>query len=52
MKLFTFNLGSTSTKVALFEDLEKIYEGKVEHDPAVIANFSSVMDQKDLRRDA
>ena len=49
MKIFTLNIGSTSTKIALFEGREKLYEGKVEHDPGELLKFASVMDQKDLR---
>ncbi|MBQ9031303.1 MAG: butyrate kinase [Parasporobacterium sp.] len=49
MKIFALNIGSTSTKIALFEDKKKIFEGKVEHDPAVLASFPSVIDQKDIR---
>ena len=49
MKLFTLNIGSTSTKIALFDGKEKIFEGKVEHDPAQLLSFSSIMDQKELR---
>ena len=51
MKLFAFNLSSTSTKIALFEDLKKIYEGKVQHDPAVLVHLPDVMDQRDIRTD-
>ena len=49
MKIFTLNIGSTSTKIALFNGKEKIFEGKVEHDPAQLLSFSSIMDQKELR---
>ena len=51
MKIRGVNLGigSTSTKIALFEGREKLYEGKVEHDPGELLKFASVMDQKDLR---
>ena len=49
MKLFTLNIGSTSTKIALFEGMEKIFEGKVEHDAAELTRLPSIMDQKDIR---
>ena len=49
MRIFALNIGSTSTKIALFEGKQKLYEGKVEHDPAVLLQFSSIMDQRDLR---
>ena len=49
MKIFALNIGSTSTKIALFEGKEKIYEGKAEHDAAEFAKLPSIMNQKDLR---
>ena len=49
MKLFALNIGSTSTKIALFEDLEKVFEGKVEHDAAQLRSLPSIMDQKEIR---
>ena len=48
-KIFAMNFGSTSTKVALFEDKEPVFESKVEHDPGMIQKLPSVMDQKDMR---
>lgn len=48
-KIFALNIGSTSTKIALFEDRKKVFEGKVEHDPAELVSFASVIDQKELR---
>ena len=49
MKLFALNIGSTSTKVALFEGMEKLFEGKVEHDAAELMCLPSIMDQKEIR---
>ena len=49
MKLFALNIGSTSTKIALFEGLEKVFEGKVEHDAAQLMSLPSIMDQKEIR---
>ena len=49
MKIFALNIGSTSTKIALFNGKEKQYEGKAEHDPAELISFKSIIDQKDLR---
>ena len=48
-KIFALNIGSTSTKVAMFEDKEKVFEGKAEHDGALIKSFKSIMDQKEMR---
>jgi butyrate kinase len=49
MKIFALNIGSTSTKIALFEGKEKVFEGKVEHDAAEFLKLPSIMDQKDIR---
>ena len=48
-KIFAMNFGSTSTKVAIFEDREQVFEGKVEHDPAMIKGFPSIIDQRGFR---
>lgn len=48
-KIFALNIGSTSTKVALFEGREKVFEGKAEHDAALIKSFQSILDQKEMR---
>ena len=48
-RIFALNIGSTSTKIALFEDREKVFEGKAEHDPAQLVSFASIIDQKELR---
>ena len=49
LKIFALNIGSTSTKIAMFEDKEKIFEGKAEHDALQIKSFRSIMDQKEMR---
>ena len=49
MKIFALNIGSTSTKIALFEGLEKTFEGKVEHDAGQLMSLPSIMDQKEIR---
>lgn len=49
MKIFALNIGSTSTKVALFEGTDKVYEGKAEHEANQIRGFRSIMDQKEMR---
>ena len=48
-RIFALNIGSTSTKIALFEDRKKVVEGKAEHDPAQLVSFASIIDQKDIR---
>ena len=49
MKIFALNIGSTSTKIALFDGKEKVFEGKVEHDAKQLMNLPSIMDQKEIR---
>lgn len=48
-KIFAINLGSTSTKVAYYEDDQLIYKDSISHDSAELAQFPTVFDQKDYR---
>ena len=48
-KILTINPGSTSTKVALFHDMEQVQTVKVSHSAEEIARFESVADQLDWR---
>ena len=48
-KILTINPGSTSTKVALFHDLEQVQTIKLSHSAEEIARFASVADQLDWR---
>ena len=48
-KIFVINPGSTSTKLALFEDENKVLETSVSHDASVLNSFKSVNDQLDYR---
>lgn len=50
-RVFVVNPGSTSTKVALFEDDCRIYEESVSHDAAVLNSFDNVNDQLEYRLD-
>ena len=47
--IFVINPGSTSTKLALFEDEEMMFETSVNHDAAVLNSFKSVYDQFEYR---
>jgi butyrate kinase len=49
-RLLTINPGSTSTKVAVFEDLNCVFETAVLHHTGDLKKFSTVMDQFDMRR--
>jgi butyrate kinase len=48
-KLFTLSPGSTSTKLAVFEDDELIFKANVSHDPEVLKTFARVADQLPYR---
>lgn len=50
-KVFVVNPGSTSTKVALFNDEKKVYEESVSHEAAVLNSFDDVNDQLEYRLD-
>lgn len=51
-KILVINPGSTSTKVALFEDENKIAEENVIHDSAKLSSFAKTADQAPYRHDA
>lgn len=48
-KIFTVNPGSTSTKLALFHDDDKLLETSISHDASVLNSFAHVNDQLDYR---
>ena len=48
-KIFVINPGSTSTKLALFEDRNKVLETSVSHDAIVLNSFPTINDQLDYR---
>jgi butyrate kinase len=52
MKIFVINPGSTSTKVALYEDAKCLWTDAQRYDTAVLERFASVMDQEQFRYDA
>ena len=49
-RIFVINPGSTSTKLAYFEDEEKLCEENVFHDSSELAAFASAYDQLDFRK--
>ena len=49
-KIFAVNLGSTSTKVAYYEDESCIYRDSISHDPTEFKDCATVFDQKELRK--
>lgn len=50
-KIFVVNPGSTSTKVALFEDDNKVLETSVTHDAKILNSFPSINAQLEYRLD-
>ena len=51
LRIFAINLGSTSTKVAYYEDEQCIHRDTIDHDSADLRRFTSVFDQGDLRKE-
>ena len=51
-KIFVINIGSSSLKVALFEDDREIWSVNKRHDPDIIKSFPKVYDQIDFRMEA
>lgn len=47
--ILAVNPGSTSTKVALYEDENLVFFEQAEHSDEVLAGFSDILDQLDLR---
>lgn len=51
MKIFTINPGSTSTKIALFEDDNCIFSKTVSHDAEKLAEFEEISEQLPYRKE-
>lgn len=51
-KIFVINIGSTSTKVAYFEDDKCVIKDSIKHDSGEIRKFDSIWDQFDFRKNA
>lgn len=49
MKILVINPGSTSTKIAVFEDQTELYRKNIEHDSAYLAQFKSNQEQLEFR---
>jgi len=50
-RIFAINLGSTSTKVAYYEDEKCIIKDNITHSYEDLQKFSAIIDQKNLRKD-
>lgn len=51
IKSLIINPGSTSTKIGVFEDETLLFEETLRHSTEEIAQFASIVDQTDFRRD-
>ncbi len=51
-RILTINPGSTSTKLALFEDEDCVLRKSIHHPPEELAKFKRIVDQYEMRRDA
>ncbi len=51
-KMFVLNLGSTSTKVAVFEDTNEIVKETLQHSQEDLRQFPKITDQKGFRKEA
>jgi len=49
-KILVINLGSTSTKVALFSNEQLLFEEKIEHNSKELSNFNKIIDQYQFRQ--
>ncbi|SHI95161.1 butyrate kinase [Parasporobacterium paucivorans] len=50
-KLLIINPGSTSTKIAVYEDEKQLFVENINHDSETLTKFSEIMDQYEFRRD-
>jgi butyrate kinase len=51
-RILAINPGSTSTKLAIYEDETQIYKASIKHDTEVILKYKHVWDQFDFRMEA
>lgn len=50
-RIFAINPGSTSTKIALFENENKVFSSNVSHNSSTLAQFDSITDQLPYRKE-
>lgn len=51
-KILTINPGSTSTKIAVYEDEKEIFKKNISHPESEISKYKHIVDQYDFRRAA
>lgn len=52
IRILSINPGSTSTKIAVYDDETALFEQTLEHSAAEISRFARIVDQYKFRRDA
>ena len=50
-RLLVINPGSTSTKIAVYDDTTPLFVKSIEHDPKEVSKYDAVVDQYEMRRD-
>ena len=48
-KIAVINLGSTSTKIAYYENDEQVYQKNIKHSVQELSQFSDIREQMDYR---
>jgi len=49
-RILCINPGSTSTKIAVFEDTTPLFEKTLRHDPAELDKYGGIIEQNDFRK--
>ena len=49
-RVLAINPGSTSTKIAVYEDENPLFEVNLRHDPAELEPFDGIIEQYDFRK--
>jgi len=49
-RVLAINPGSTSTKIAVFDDLNPVFEKTLRHDPAELDKYGGIIEQYDFRK--
>ncbi len=52
MKILVINPGSTSTKIALFESLEELFEKTIRYKESELRDFANIFEQFDFRKNS
>ena len=51
IRVLAINPGSTSTKIALFDENDEVFSHTIHHAPPELINFKEIQDQLGYRRD-